>query len=82
MKNVVVVLVLAVAGYFGYGAYEKYNRRQAEMAESFYKTVLTDYPESKTVPLAKLGLAMCRAARQDDAVAVHGGVEPSCLHAL
>ncbi|MGC4033923.1 MAG: tetratricopeptide repeat protein [Tepidisphaeraceae bacterium] len=46
------------------------DRRQAEMAESFYKTVLTDYPESKTVPLAKLGLAMCRAARQDDAEAV------------
>lgn len=46
------------------------DRRQAEMAESFYKTILSDYPESKAVPLARLGLGMCRAARRDDDGAV------------
>lgn len=46
------------------------GRNQADMAESFYKTVVSDYPESKSLPLAKLGLAMCRAAKQDDATAV------------
>lgn len=46
------------------------DRNQAEMAESFFTTVVNDFPEAKCVPLAKLGLAMCRAARRDDDAAV------------
>lgn len=36
-KNVVILLFLAVVGYFGYGQYEKHNREQAEKAAATRK---------------------------------------------
>ncbi|MDB5325712.1 MAG: hypothetical protein JWM57_1281 [Phycisphaerales bacterium] len=46
------------------------SRNQADMARSFFKTILTDFPESKCVPLAQLGMGMCRAALREDDGAV------------
>ena len=47
-----------------------YDRNQAEMAESYFTTVVKEYPEAKCLPQAKLGLALCHAARRDDDTAV------------